>query len=282
MELIEELEDLRKILSKREIEVVVKRLTNQPINQTESNYLSKSIRPKLKVAQIVTSLNLLSLINYKRKKYERENKIIKDKILSSLENVIKNNNIKSIILYGSYIQNKHTNYRDIDVMIILKKKIWKTSAEKYRIEKKIEDNGELNIDVNLVLHKDLIKVFSYSPLLQTELEDYELIYGSLNLIKKIKINKTYLYRKLLETEGILELGREIKSKNIYNALRTCLSIKLFLKKIVDNKLVTKEIVNNIGISTVENLIENRASPIQKEIALKYLDYLYEYLKEELK
>jgi len=40
--------ELEPILSKREIEVVMKRLDNKHITQTESNYLSRSVRPKLK------------------------------------------------------------------------------------------------------------------------------------------------------------------------------------------------------------------------------------------
>lgn len=275
------LSELRRILSDREIEVVRKRLQNKHITQTESNYLSRSIRPKLKAAQMATSLRLLSLLDYRRKKYERENKIIKNKILDSSRN-LGIRDIRTIILYGSYVQNRHTNYRDIDVLIVLDKKLWKTSAEKYRLEKNMEKNAGLNIDVNLVSYKDLMKTFPHSPLLQTELEDYELIYGDIKLNKKRIINKRYLYVKLLEIEPILELGKDIESRYIYNALRTCLSIELFLKKVVTNRLITDRIIENLGSLTTKCLIENNANSIQKEIALRYLAYLYKNLEKKLK
>jgi len=280
--MILELTKLRQILSDREIEVVRKRLQNQHITQTESNYLSRSIRPKLKAAQIATSLGLLSLLNYRRKKYERENKIIKNKLLDYFNKNLNKAIIKAVVLYGSYVQNRHTNYRDIDVLIILNKKIWKTSAEKYRLEKNIEKNIDLDIDAHLVLYKDLIKVFPYSPLLQTELGHYELIYGNFNLKKKIIINKQYLYTKLLEVELILELGKHIEPRYIYNALRTCVSIKLFINKIVSNKLIIDNITGNLGHLTTKSLIENKANIVQKEIALKYLTYLYKNLEKKLK
>ena len=66
------IKQLEPILSEREIEVVMKRLNNQHITQTESNYLSRSIRPKLKSAEFAATTNLLSLLDYRRKRYERE------------------------------------------------------------------------------------------------------------------------------------------------------------------------------------------------------------------
>lgn len=275
------LNELKQILSDREIEVVRKRLQNKHITQTESNYLSRSVRPKLKAAQIATSLRLLSLLNYRRKKYERENKIIKNILLNNFNKNLKTN-LKAIILYGSYVQNRHTNYRDIDVLIVLNKRMWKTSAEKYRLEKNIEKNIDLNIDTHLVLHKDLMRVFPYSPLLQTELEHYELIYGNFNLKKKIIVNKQYFYTKLIEVEPVIEIGRDIEPRYIYNALRTCISIKLFINKIVSNKLIIENIVDNLGSLTTKSLIENKANKMQREIALKYLAYLYKNLEQKLR
>ena len=113
------IKELNPILSKREIEVVLKRLSNEHITQTESNYLSKSIRPKLKSAEFAASNDILSLLDYRRKKYEREDQILRNKIIKGTKDLI--DDIKAIILFGSYIRNNHTNYRDIDIMIILNK-----------------------------------------------------------------------------------------------------------------------------------------------------------------
>src|SRR3989338_6238799 len=272
---------LEPILSNREIEVVLKRLGNKHITQTESNYLSRSIRPKLKSAEFAVSAELLSLLDYRRKRYEREDSLLKEKIIKAVKKGLADD-IKAIVLFGSYIRNSHTNYRDIDVMVVLNNKVWKNSAEKHRLEMAIENSIDVKTDINLVVYGELISLLPYSPLLQTELEDYNVVYGSIRLAKKIIISKTYLYRRLLEVEYVLELGKDIKSKYIYNAIRDCLSIELFLKRIVDNKLIMKITENNIGESTAQNLMGNKANPTQRDIALKYLKYLYTELEAALK
>ncbi len=272
--------NLEPILSNKEIEVVLKRLNNKHITQTESNYLSRSIRPKLKSAEFAASTHLLSLLNYRRKRYEREDNLLRKKVTNAVQNII--HNVKAIIIFGSYVRNHHTNYRDIDIMMILNKKIWKNSAEKYRLETGIEKAIGLKTDINLVVHNELLSLFPYSPLLQSELEDHKVIYGNTRLKKSLIINKTYLYRRLLEAEQIIELGKSIKSKYIYNSIRNCLSIGLFLKKIVDNRLIIKMIENNIGKSTANSLLNNEANSVERDIALRYLKYLYSKLEEVLK
>jgi len=268
---------LEPILSKGEIEVIVKRLNNEHITQTESNYLSRSIRPKLKSAEFAVSNELLSLLDYRRKKYEREDRILKEKVITATGDL---SNIKAILVYGSYVRNNHAKYRDIDVMVVLGKKVWKSSAEKSKLEADIQKKADIKIDVSLISYSGLRKLFPYSPLIRTELEDYKLIYGDIKLREKIIINKPYLYRKLLEVEYALEI-KDIEPKYIYNALRSCISIELFLKKKIDNKLIIRTIEGNIGKFTAESLINNKANSVNKAIALKYLRYLYNKLSKEL-
>lgn len=275
-ELVTELEP---VLSPREIDVVLKRLNNKHLTQTESNYLSRSIRPKLKSAEYAVSNGLISLLEYRRKKYEREDNILRKKIVSALHDII--SSVKAVILFGSYVRNNHTNYRDIDVMIILNKKLWKISAERYRLKRKIEKNSDIKIDVNLLSYDELKSALPYSPLLQTQLEDCKIIYGDVELTGKRIISRAYLHRKLLETDYVIELGKNIKPRYIYNAIRNCLSIELFLKRLVKNKLIITAIEDNIGRTTAISLLENNATETQIDIALGYLRYLYDNLMEVL-
>ncbi len=260
------------ILSNGEIKVVLKRLNNEHITQTESNYLSRSVRPKLKAAEFASSNKLLSLLNYRRRKYEREDKTLNENVLNAVKGIIKD--VKAIVIFGSYIMNNHANYRDIDVMIILKRKLWKNSAKRYKLKKDFESEIRIKTDITLVTYKDLKDNFPYSQLLQTELEFSKVIFGNLNLNKKRIINKTYLYQSLLEIENITELGKSIESEYIYNAIRTCLAIRLFLKNRVSNRLIIDKIENDIGKITAKSLKDNKANKIQREIALNYLKYLY--------
>ncbi len=269
------MKELEPILSDKEIEVVLKRLDNKHISQTESNYLARSIRPKLRSAEFAASIELLSLLDYRRKKYEREDSLLKEKILAAVQDYIRN--VKAIILFGSYIRNRHTNYRDIDVMVVLNKKSWKSSSEKNKLEKMVQKAIDVKTDIKLISYNELISLMPYSPLLQTELEEHKVIYGSIQIKADITPKKEYLHKKLLEAEYAIELGKKIKPRYIYNAIRNCLAIKLYIDKTVDNKLIITTIENNIGKLTAESLLDNQANPVQRDIALRYLDYLYNKL-----
>lgn len=263
------------LLSKREIDVVRKRLHNRHLSQTESNYLSRSIRPKLRAAMMVAETKLLSRLDYRRKKYERDERVLTRKILRVVYPFLEN--IKAVVLFGSYIRNNHTQYRDIDILVVVKKKLWKTSYEKYQQEKVIEKELDIASDCTLVDYTELCHVFPYSPLLQTELEYQSVVYGNLKVPHKIIINKQYLYKKLLEVEPFLEI-REINPRYIYNALRTCGAIELFLERKVSNNQIIKLIEDNLGKVTAESLLNATATSIQREIAIRYLKHYYKKLR----
>ena len=271
---------LSPILSRREIEVVIKRLKNKHITQTESNYLSRSIRPKLKAAEFASSSKLLSLLDYRRNKYEREDSVLKRSILLALKDIIQN--VQAVVIFGSYIMNNHTDYQDIDIMVVLKRKIWGSVIEKHKIEEKISHSLIFKADIILNNYEDLKEVFPFSPLLQTQLEYSKVIYSKLNLPNKIIINKPYLYSKLLDTEFILECGKDLEGKYIYNGIRTCLSIQMFINRKISNELIIKTIENNIGKETADNLRRNKANDLQRNISLRYLKYLYNCIEKELR
>jgi len=56
-------------LSPREFDTIMKRLEGKKLSQTERNYLSRSIRPKLAAAKILCELHLEDLINNRSKRY---------------------------------------------------------------------------------------------------------------------------------------------------------------------------------------------------------------------
>ncbi|MBI3032516.1 nucleotidyltransferase domain-containing protein [Candidatus Woesearchaeota archaeon] len=275
-----ERQQLKPILSPREIDVVTARLNNKPITQTESNYLSRSIRPKLAAARYASQLNLLPLLDYRRRKYEREDIVLKQKLLSALSDV--SSHIQAIVLFGGYVRNNHTYYGDIDIMIVVKKKLWKTQMDKYKLKKKIESAVTVPIDIMLIEHSYLKKHYPYNPLLHHMLEDHNVIYGAIKLGKKLIVNRWYLWRELLEIDTILETSSQIESKYIYNALRTCLAINQFLKKKVNHNQLLRVMQENIGSATALALKNNTSNPVQRKIALCYLRYLYHSLEKALK
>ncbi|MFH0700959.1 MAG: hypothetical protein V2A62_00820 [Candidatus Woesearchaeota archaeon] len=69
---------LRKLFGKVEIETILKRIRHQPLSQVERNYLSRSVRPKLRAIQEMFHFNLLKTIDPQREKNSRQ------EIISSL------------------------------------------------------------------------------------------------------------------------------------------------------------------------------------------------------
>ena len=97
------------ILTNRELEVIKKKLQNQKLNQQDSNYLSRFVRPKLKEIESINAKELLERISYNQKAPSIENKI-KQMILQNLKS------IDSIIIYGSAVHSNYKSYKDIDIL----------------------------------------------------------------------------------------------------------------------------------------------------------------------
>ncbi len=68
----------REILGKVEIETILKRIQGKKLKQTERNYLSRSIRPKLIAARMLTEEKILE-------KIQRPDKSLKKKIIYNLD-----------------------------------------------------------------------------------------------------------------------------------------------------------------------------------------------------
>jgi hypothetical protein len=154
--------------------------------------------------------------------------------------------------------------------------------KKYKIERKISDSLDFKADINLISYVDLKNIFPYSPILQNQFEYSKLVYGKLSLPRDIIINRLYLFKKLLDVEYIIEVGKDLDGKYIYNGIRSCLSIRMFINNVIDSKLIIKTIESNIGRKTAESLRKNKTNYIQKDISLRYLKYLYKKLEGELR
>src|SRR3989344_3158821 len=117
------------IFTKKELEVIRKKINNKRLNQTDSNYLNRFIRPKLKEMISIDAKSLLDKMEYNQKIKSIENKI-KKVILKNLKEV------DAIVLHGSAIQDNYKDYNDIDIIAATKRKIYKVEADKWR---KVED-----------------------------------------------------------------------------------------------------------------------------------------------
>ena len=257
------------ILTKTEKKVILKKLNNKKLTKQDSYYLSVSIRPKLREMSLMNPKELLIKMKYNQKANSTEKKI-KDMILKKIKNT------KAIILYGSVVQTNYSKYEDIDVLIIVKNKIWKNQKEKYQLIKSLK-NDELNLDIQIITEKQLYSQYPHSPSLIYQLKDKKIIYGKINLPKKIELHNIDLRMKL-DWSDI----QDNSPKEIYKSLRNAILVKLLLKKIIDNKVLQKEIEEEIGKKTMDNLKNNKSSVEEKALAKLRLKNLVKKLENNLK
>lgn len=258
------------ILTAHEIEVMNKKLSGAKINQQDSNYLSKYVRPKLKEIKTINAELLLERLEYNQKAIAIENKL-KKIILETI------NNIDAIIIYGSAIQTNYTDYKDIDVLIVLKNKLYKTLKEESVLINEIKKKSGLNLDIRIITKKDLLEQYPHNPSLIYQLKDSKIIYGKIKMPQKIELYNINLKMKLDWT--IIEEAP--KGIELYKALRNVLLIRLLLNKIIDNTKLQEAINEEIGKKLKERIINNKESSEERKLIKYYLKKLIKDTEEKL-
>ncbi len=264
-----------KILTKREKEIINKRIKGFSLTQNESNILSKFIRPKLREASQINSDMLLNKLEYNQRAGSIENKI--KKIV--LKNV---SQVDSIIICGSAVQNNYKEYNDIDVIIATKKRLTKNKKKKRELIEKIEKTGEneaLNLDIQIYAKNSILNQYPHNPSLIYQLKDSKTIYGKLNIYGRIILSRLDLMMKLDWSEGLDIYSR---ADEIYYAIRNAMLVLFLMNKKIDNYELRKNLINVLGVDLLVKLRNNQASKIEKKLALNYLNLMVNYLETELK
>ena len=260
------------IFTKGELKVIHRKMNNVKLNQTDSNYLSRFIRPKLKEIESIDAKYLLDKMEYNQKIKSIENKI-KNIILMGLKDV------DSIVLYGSAIQNNYKNYNDIDIMIVTKSKIYRHEIDKYKKIKEIKNilrNNSIVSDIEIISKENLIKSYKNSPTLIYELKDHKVIYGNIKIPNKIEMYNIDLRMKLDWSD--IPVSKPTGNE-VYYALRNVILVRLLLNKIIDNSKLKESLYNELG----KNLVERLRNNLQSKLELKYsLDYLKNLIKDTRK
>jgi len=259
------------IFTEKELEVINKKISNKKLNQVDSNYLYKFIRPKIREIASIDANLLLNKMEYNQKIKSIEEKI-KKTIVASLD-------VQAIILYGSAIQTNYKEYKDIDIIIVTKKNITPIK-EKYKkiLEiKKLLEKYSIKTDIEIYSGASLQKTYPSSPSLIYQLEDHKIIYGKLNLPKKINLYNIHLQMKL----DWSYLDDKPQGEDIYKALRNTVLVRLLLNKIVDNQKLKESLNNELGRNLIERLKNNKESKIDRKVALIFLKELKERTRKEL-
>jgi len=263
-----------RILTEKAVEVINKRLKNEKLTQQDSNYLSRFVRPKLREILSIDARVLLDKLEYCRKAQAIERKI-KNIILKNVPN------LDSIIICGSAAQTNYKEYADIDVIIATKKILTKSLKEKKEIIKRVEEIGKeegLNLDIQIYSKEAIILQYPHSPALIYQLKDSKLIYGNIKFPNKATLSNLDFKMKLDWSEDI---SINSKASEIYYAIRNALLVFLLMNQKVDNYQLKQNVLTAIGQDLSIKLKENKASQIEKRLALNYLNLLVRYLETEL-
>ncbi len=266
------------LLTKTENKVLNKRLNGKGLSQIESNYLSRSIRPKLKSLDKLKKINVGLILQ--RIEYNQKGLAIEKRVKELIIEIVKE--IDSIIIYGSAIQTNYHSYNDIDVLIVTKKKLWKTLKEKYFIIKTIKKKAKIiniNLDVQIMERSDFYVQYPSSPSLIYQLKDSKIIYGKIEVPAKAILHNIDLKMKL-DWSNIEDI--EPKGVEIYQAIRNVILVRLLLNKVVDNQRLDESLNNEIGRNLIEKLKNNKESKIERRVALNYLRELSEKTRQEIK
>jgi predicted nucleotidyltransferase len=141
---LEKNKNARLLFGKSEIEIIRKQLLGLELSASEKTRLSRDIRKKFEVIEEISRFRK----EFKLKKSQEIKFLIEES-----EEVIKEragNNLKRIILYGSYAEGKQNKNSDIDLAIELKNK---KNSEKLRAE----ILGELSEKIDLHIYDTLPK-----------------------------------------------------------------------------------------------------------------------------
>lgn len=156
-------ESSRKIFGERELKIIEKQLGGISLTQSEKNRLSRDIRPKFRF--ILECNNLKD--KFDLKKGSNNKKIVEEAKEVILEDILFRK-IKSIILYGSIVENSLTLRSDIDLCVVFDK-INLNEATLFRKRILGRVNPKLDIQVFNILPEKVKKSI---------LNKYKLIYGN--------------------------------------------------------------------------------------------------------
>jgi len=264
-----------KILTEKAIEVINKKLENKKLNQQDSNYLSRFVRPKLRDIATINADILLKKLEYNPKSLSIERKI-KNIILKNIPEV------DSIIICGSAIQTNYKEYNDIDIIVATKNILTKSIKEKNKLIGEMIEIGKkegLNLDIQIYAKDSILTQYPRNPSLIYQLKDSKVIYGKLKIPSKVNLTSLDLKMKLDWSEG---LDSYSEASEIYYAIRNAILVSMLINKKIDNYQLKDNLTSILGDDLALRLKKNQASRIEKKLALSYLNLLTSHLETELK
>lgn len=118
----------RKVFGKKELEIVFKQLEGKRLTQSERNRLSRDIKPKLEFIREAARFEG----EFALKKNQNNRAIIEKAVEVIMQDSLKDE-IKAILLFGSFADNTFTERSDIDICVVFRRDLTLREATEFRI-----------------------------------------------------------------------------------------------------------------------------------------------------
>ncbi|HZX44936.1 MAG TPA: nucleotidyltransferase domain-containing protein [Candidatus Nanoarchaeia archaeon] len=121
-------QNARKIFGKKEIDIIIRQLEGKNLTQSERNRLSRDIRPKLQFIKDIGKFEG----EFGLEKNQENNRLIEGTVSVILNDKL-SEDIKAILLFGSYADKTYTFRSDIDICVVFKKDLPLDESTRFRI-----------------------------------------------------------------------------------------------------------------------------------------------------
>ena len=168
----------RRIFGNKELEIIFKQLEGLPLKQSEKNRLSRDIKPKLEFIKEIAQFK----DEFKLEKNQNNKRLI-EKALETILNDEFGNNIKAILLFGSFADNSFTPNSDIDICVVFKKDLSLKEATEFRI--RVSGNLPKKVDVQVfnILPQKIKKSIARNHKVLYKSNDYDNINFTIRYLK---------------------------------------------------------------------------------------------------
>jgi len=177
-EFLRQNKNARRIFGNKELEIIFKQLEGLPLKQSEKNRLSRDIKPKLEFIKEIAQFK----DEFKLEKNQNNKRLI-EKALETILNDEFGNNIKAILLFGSFADNSFTPNSDIDICVVFKKDLSLKEATEFRI--RVSGNLPKKVDVQVfnILPQKIKKSIARNHKVLYKSNDYDNINFTIRYLK---------------------------------------------------------------------------------------------------
>lgn len=168
----------RKIFGKMELEIILKQLDGLSLKQSERNRLSRDIKPKLEFIKEIAEFK----DEFKLEKNQNNKRLI-EKAVETILNDEFGDNIKAILLFGSFADNSFIPSSDIDICVVFKKDLSLKEATEFRI--RVSGNLPEKVDVQVfnILPQKIKKAIARNHKVLYRSYDYDNINFTIRYLK---------------------------------------------------------------------------------------------------